>query len=526
MLEPNTNLGAYRLISPLGAGGMGEVWKAEDTRLGRTVAIKVLPSAVAADADAIGRLRREARTAAQLNHPNIAMIHAFEEAEGRLFIVMEYVEGEPLTNLIRRGPLAEAEVCRIGRSIADALADAHAKSIVHRDIKPDNVVVNGQRVKVLDFGIAKRTGLEPAVGENDPTAFRTQTGMIIGTVTYMSPEQALGRPVDARTDIFSLGVLLYQAATGRLPFYGQSPTETIMQIARDEPPPLRGLVTPGLEAIILRCLQKNPEDRFANARELGGALEQHLAVAPTVAYTRRSGPNAAAAATVLTEPNKAPRRWPAIAAVFALVIAIALVTIVILRPRPTPPAPPAKPVAVTTSSSVVVSTTTMEVSAAAVTTSSVEEDAQPTTTTAVVIEPVDKSTTAPRTADDFYNDGLVRLVERQPFRAREAFESAIELDPNHAKAHFRLGQIALFGRDFPLARHELHTALENADRLELRERKLTEIGLAVLDRDHEKAATLVQELETISPRDPDLMRFRELVKGAQGQRPFRGRRKP
>lgn len=523
MLEPDSNLGAYRLISPLGAGGMGEVWKAEDTRLGRTVAIKVLPSAVAADADAIGRLRREARTAAQLNHPNIAMIHAFEEAEGRLFIVMEYVEGEPLTNLIRRGPLAEADVCRIGRSIADALADAHAKSIVHRDIKPDNVVVNGQRVKVLDFGIAKRTGLEAASGENDPTTFRTQTGTIIGTVTYMSPEQALGRPVDARTDIFSLGVLLYQAATGRLPFYGQSPTETIMQIARDAPPPLRGLVTPALEAIILRCLEKNPEDRFANARELGGALEQHLAVAPTAPYTKTSGPNAAA--TVHTEPQKASRRWPAIAAVFALAIAIALASIVLLRPRPAPPVPPAKPVAVTTSSSLVVSTTTMEVAAAAVTTSSVEQDAEPTTTTAVVIEPVGKSTTAARTADDFYNDGVVRLVERQPSRAREAFESAVELDPNHAKAHFRLGQIALFGRDFPRARHELQTALENADRLELRERKLTEIGLAVLDRDHERAAALVAELQAISPRDPDLMRFRELVEGAQGQRPFRGRRK-
>jgi|SRR5687768_3973864 len=503
MLQPDTHLGAYRLIGPLGSGGMGEVWKAEDTRLGRIVAIKVLPTALAADADAIGRLRREARTAAQLNHPNIAMIHAFEEADGRLFIVMEYVEGELLTNLIRRGPLAEGDVCRIGSSIADALADAHAKEIVHRDIKPDNVIVNGQRVKVLDFGIAKRMGSEALAGSNDPTAFRTQTGAIIGTVTYMSPEQALGRIVDARTDIFSLGVLLYQSATGRLPFEGQTPTETIMQIVRDEPSPLRGAVSPGLEGIIRRCLQKNPADRFSTARELATALDQQAGAAPTAAYS-----------TVLTEERTAPRRWPAIAAVSVLAIAIVLVAIVLSRPRIKPPAAAAKPVAVTTSSSVDVSTT-VEVAAAAVTT-----DVQPTTTTAVIIEPANKPATAAKTANDYYNDGLVRLVERQPFQAREAFQSAVELDPHHAKAHFRLGQIALFGRDFPLARHELHAALADGDQLERRERKLTELGLAVLDRDRERAAAIVAELEAISPRDPDLLRFRELVESAP-----RGRRK-
>ena len=507
MLQPDTFLGAYRLIGPLGAGGMGEVWKAEDTRLGRTVAIKVLPSAVAEDVNATGRLRREARTAAQLNHPNIAMIHAFEEAAGRLFIVMEYVEGEPLTALVRRGPLPEGEVCRIGRTIADALADAHAKDIVHRDIKPDNVIVNGQRVKVLDFGIAKRVGPEAVAGENDPTAFRTQTGAIIGTVNYMSPEQALGRPVDARTDIFSLGVLLYQMATGRLPFQGQSPTETIMQIVRDEPSPLRGAVSPGLEGIIRRCLQKNPADRCASARELATALDAQAGAAPTAAYS-----------TVLTESRSAPKRWPAIALMSALSIAIVLAAIVATRPRPKPPAPASRTVPLTTSSTVQV-TTTVEVAAAAVTT-----DPQPTTTTAVVIEPVNKPANAKKTANDYYNDGLVRLVERQPFQAREAFESAVELDPRHAKSHFRLGQIALFGRDFPLARHELHAALADGDQLETRERKLTELGLAVLDRDREKAAALVAELEAISPRDPDLLRFRELVESAQGQRPFRGRR--
>ena len=507
MLQPDTHLGAYRLIGPLGSGGMGEVWKAEDTRLSRIVAVKVLPAAIAADADAMSRLRREARTAAQLNHPNIATIHAFEEAGGRLFIVMEYVEGEPLTNLIRSGPLAEGDVCRIGASIAEALADAHGKEIVHRDIKPDNVIVNGHRVKVLDFGIAKRIGPETLAAGTDPATFRTQTGAIIGTVTYMSPEQALGRPLDARTDIFSLGVLLYQAATARLPFQGQSPTETILHIVRDEAPSLRGTVSPGLEGIIRRCLQKNPADRFQTARELATALEQQAGAAP-----------AAVGSTVLTRARAVPRRWPAIAAVSALAIAIVLAAIVAMRPRSKSAVPAAKPVALTTSSSVEVSTT-VDVAAVAAT-----PDMEPTTTTAVVIEPVNKPRSTAKTANDYYNDGLVRLVERQPFQAREAFESAVELDPRHAKSHFRLGQIALFGRDFRLARQELHTALADGDQLEARERKLTELGLAVLDRDRERAAAIVAELEAIDPRDPDLLRFRELVEGAQGQRPFRGRR--
>src|SRR4051812_46150381 len=190
MLAPDSHLGAYRLIGRIGAGGMGEVWKGEDTRLGRIVAIKVLPASVAADAEATARLRREARTAAQLYHANIAMIHAIEQDGDRIFIVMEYVEGEPLSKIIKRGALSEAELCRIGRGVADALAEAHAKGIVHRDIKPDNVIVNGPRVKVLDFGIAKQVEPPATTPSDAPTAFMTQQGMILGTVHYMSPEQA------------------------------------------------------------------------------------------------------------------------------------------------------------------------------------------------------------------------------------------------------------------------------------------------------------------------------------------------
>ena len=527
MLQPDAHLGIYRLIAPLGAGGMGEVWKAEDTRLGRTVAIKILPAAVAAESDMMARLRREARTAAQLNHPNIATIHAFDEAEGRLYIVMEYVEGAPLSTLIRRGPMAEAEVCRIGKSVADALAEAHAKGIVHRDIKPDNIIVSGPRVKVLDFGIAKRVGNDAlsVAAPNDPTAFRTQTGYIVGTPHYMSPEQALGKAVDHRTDIFSLGVMLYEAVTGRQPFHGETLTETLLKIARDEPQPAAGL-SRGLNAIVLRCLRKNPDERFASAAELAAALEQQMLVAPTSPYTRKSAP--AAAATVLTTARPLPprrARWPWIAAVSAIAIVAVLGVIIATRPNPKPAQAPAKPVAVTTSSVVdAVATTSIDVAVPATPAAPTTSMPEPTTTTAVVIEQVNRPANAEKTAQDYYNEGMVRLVERQPFRAREAFESAVEHDPQHAKAHFRLGEMALFGRDFAAARRELETALADSDRLDRREQKLAQLGLAVLDRDRERAEALVGEIANISPRDPDLLRFRALVENAQGGRPFKGRR--
>jgi serine/threonine protein kinase/TolA-binding protein len=283
-LAPGALLGSYRLIDRIGAGGMGEVWKGEDTRLGRIVAIKILPPALAADQESRARLQREARTAAHLYHPNIATIHAIEEAGDRLFIVMQYVEGVPLSHIIKRGPMAEAEICRIGKGVADALAEAHSQGIVHRDIKPDNIIVAEGRVKVLDFGIARHVGPPAPTGADDPTAFMTQQGIIVGTVFYMSPEQALGQPFDHRTDIFSLGVALYEAATGRLPFKGESITDTITRIVRDEPrPPMEVLpaVSPGLSHVIERCLQKKREDRYETAAQLAAALEGQFGRAQT-----------------------------------------------------------------------------------------------------------------------------------------------------------------------------------------------------------------------------------------------------
>src|SRR4051812_4885180 len=334
MLAPDQHLGPYRLIARVGAGGMGEVWRAEDTRLGRTVAIKVLPPSVLADVEATARLKREARTAAQIYHPSIATIHSIEQDGDQIFIVEEFVEGEPLTKVIRRGGLSESEICRIDRAVADALAEAHAKGIVHRDIKPDNVIVNGNRVKVLDFGIAKQVGLAGASAEDTPTAaFVTQQGMILGTIHYMSPEQALGKVIDGRADVFSLGVVLYEMATGRRPFSGETITETMTQIIRDEPTEpviVNPGISPGMNEIIQRSLRKNPSERFTSA-ELVIALDAQIGRAPTAPYTSANEVTAKAAAPTLltgaqTVQQAAPKRRSAAPAIIAVMVVVLAAT--------------------------------------------------------------------------------------------------------------------------------------------------------------------------------------------------------
>jgi CheY-like chemotaxis protein len=266
----NQQLGAFRLLRLLGSGGMGEVWLAEDTRLLRMVAIKILPRHIAMDPEARARLVREAQLAAKLNHPSIATVHSIEEHAGCLCLAMEFVDGKPLAAAVHRRELSDYETVRIARDIAEALAEAHAQGVVHRDIKPDNVMIAGKRVKVLDFGIAKQ------IGDSARGQFQTEDGMVIGTIEYMSPEQALGKPIDARTDIFSLGVVLYQALTGALPFNGSTPTEMLLGICRDEPKPFmsaRPDLPNELGALVTRCLEKDRERRFGSASELAEALE-------------------------------------------------------------------------------------------------------------------------------------------------------------------------------------------------------------------------------------------------------------
>jgi serine/threonine protein kinase/tetratricopeptide (TPR) repeat protein len=270
-LASGTQLGAYEIHAPLGAGGMGEVYRATDTKLGRDVALKVLPAEMAQDPERLARFRREAKTLAQLDHPNIVTIHSVEETNGIHFLTMQLVEGLPLDRLISQNGLPLEQIVEIAGALADALAAAHEKGIVHRDLKPANVMVTNEgRVKVLDFGLAKDIRADP--GDATLTsASRTQVGVVMGTPAYMSPEQASGRPLDHRTDIFSLGVVLHEMATGRRPFEGNSAAELISAILRDTPPPvtdLRSDLPSDLARIIRRCLDKDPRYRLQTARDV------------------------------------------------------------------------------------------------------------------------------------------------------------------------------------------------------------------------------------------------------------------
>jgi serine/threonine protein kinase/TolA-binding protein len=569
MAAPAQLLGSYRLIEKIGAGGMGEVWKAEDTRLGRTVAIKILPQAVAADTEAIARMRREARTAAQLYHANIATIHSFEEADGQMFIVMEYVAGEPLTNVIRRGAMSEADVCRVGRGVADALAEAHEKGIVHRDIKPDNIIVNGNRVKVLDFGIAKRIGVETTTPDA-PTGFVTQQGMILGTINYMSPEQALGKTIDARTDIFSLGIVLYEAATGRLPFKGDTITETITQIVRDEPPDpmqINAAVSPGLNTIINRCLRKNRDDRFANASELSNALDQQLGRASTAPMTGAAAMTSAMTAVRAVPPiapvpptvidnrphsHPAPKRGPsAWFWAFAALLLIVIGAIAVIQRRephsvnaagtpPVAPVPAPKKeaeVATTTPSTASVSVTAapavieeQKPKPQKTTTTPAPAQAEATTTTqappVVVPPPAPVPTTSQSTADDAYAKGMDLLAAGNSKDAREAFVEAIRIDPHYAKAHLKWGEIALGNHNLDHAREQFDLALRDIEKLDARERGFTELGLAIANNNRFEAQRLARTIHNRLPDDPDLAaieRAYPYIAAAVDEAPMRGR---
>jgi serine/threonine protein kinase/tetratricopeptide (TPR) repeat protein len=266
-------LGSYRLSGRLGAGGMGEVYRAHDTKLSRDVAIKLLPRELADDADRRARLVREAQSAAALNHPNICTIYDVGDSGGRTFIAMELVEGEPLNGRIGGRPLPSADVVRLGLQLADAVAHAHEHGVVHRDLKTANVMVTASgRIKVLDFGLAKRA-IADALGDLTTRDSLTSDGAILGTVPYMAPEQLRGRAADVRTDIWALGVILYEMASGVRPFSGATSFELSAAILNDAPPPLPSNVPRQLQAIVARCLEKEPARRYQRASEVHAALE-------------------------------------------------------------------------------------------------------------------------------------------------------------------------------------------------------------------------------------------------------------
>ncbi|MGH9824162.1 MAG: protein kinase domain-containing protein, partial [Blastocatellia bacterium] len=266
----------YRIEERLGAGGMGEVYRAFDTRLGRDVALKFLPASYQYDPDRKARFFREARAASALRSPNIAAIYDIGEFDGSSFLVMEYVQGEVLSNRLRRGPLSTVDALTIGIQIADALDEAHRSGIVHRDIKSENLMMTDRGlVKVLDFGLAKVTAPQAHTEDgSDPTVplgQETAVGLVMGTVSYMSPEQALGRTIDHRSDIFSIGVVLYEIVTTRLPFEGLSTTETIDRILHYEPVAI-SVLNPGIphqfQHIVRKCLEKEADFRYQSARDL------------------------------------------------------------------------------------------------------------------------------------------------------------------------------------------------------------------------------------------------------------------
>ncbi len=268
----------YRVLAEIGAGGMGIVYKAEDTKLGRLVALKFLPETLATDAAALERFQREARAASALNHPNICTIYDIAEYQGHPFIAMEYLDGRTLGEHILGRTLDVDEISKLGIQIAEALSAAHSKGVVHRDVKPGNIVatVTGP-VKVLDFGLAKLIGSQ---GGNALTKSLTETHAVAGTLPYMSPEQLRGRDVDARTDIYALGVVLYEMSTGRRPFTAEISPQLIDDILNSPPPlphELNSKIPLKLEEIILKCLEKDPEDRYQTAKEIAVDLRRMTA---------------------------------------------------------------------------------------------------------------------------------------------------------------------------------------------------------------------------------------------------------
>ncbi len=312
-LAPGTLLGAYEIGGLLGAGGMGEVYRARDRRLQRDVAIKIVPAAVSDDPVALARFEREAQAIASLSHPNILAIHDIGRDAGVSYAVMQLLDGQTLADVLERGPLPVRKALDYAGQVANGLAAAHERGIVHRDIKPANLFINADgRVTILDFGLARVT--EPVTSDFDVTmAPSTTPGMVVGTMGYMSPEQVRGLPVDHRTDIFALGAVLYEMVSGRRAFTGATPADSMSAILNSDPPPLvldGQLVSPALDRIIRRCLEKSSAQRFQSTRDLGFALD-------AIGSTPSSG--------IAPAPPPAPRRIGLLpVAVLSLVAGVAL----------------------------------------------------------------------------------------------------------------------------------------------------------------------------------------------------------
>jgi Tol biopolymer transport system component len=325
-LAAGTKLGPYEIVAPLGAGGMGEVFRARDTRLGRDVALKILPESFAREPDRLRRFEQEARAVAALNHPNILAVFDIGQHEGSPFLVSELLEGDTLRTALDVGALPQRKTIEYGVQIAHGLAAAHEKGIVHRDLKPENIFITRDgRIKILDFGLAKLAQKAGAdLDEVTLTSSHTAVGMVMGTASYMAPEQVRGEAADPRTDIFAFGAVLYEMLSGVRAFRRDTTAETMTAVLKDDPPELSGagrLVSPTLERIVRRCLEKSPDQRFQSARDLSFALSAF------------SGTES----SVVARATAAPRRLPVL---LLLSVALALVAVAaatwFLARRPTP----------------------------------------------------------------------------------------------------------------------------------------------------------------------------------------------
>jgi serine/threonine protein kinase len=339
-LAPGTRLGPYEVVGPAGAGGMGEVYRARDTRLDRTVAIKVLSSDIAGNADLKARFEREARAISALQHPNICTLHDVGCHDGTDFLVMEYLEGETLADRLQRGPLPIDQLLKIAIEIAEALDKAHRLGIIHRDLKPGNVMLTKSCAKLLDFGLAKPAGglaaavsspvsvFSAALTRSSPASPLSSAVTIIGTVQYMAPEQIEGREADARSDIFSFGLVLYEMATGKRAFQGKTQASVVASILALEPPPIESLqpsTPPALSRLIRSCLEKDPEERYQTIHDVKLQLRQ----------IAEAGSQAASSAPTAASRIQTRAAW--IVAAVAMAIAIAFATgyaYLALRPKP------------------------------------------------------------------------------------------------------------------------------------------------------------------------------------------------
>src|SRR5713101_797291 len=328
-LAPGTHLGPYEISTPLGAGGMGEVFRARDTRLERTVAIKILPPQLSNDLVRRQRFEREAKTISSLNHPHICVLYDVGHQDGTDYLVMECLEGETLAKRLEKGPIAIEQVLKFGGQIADALDKAHRSGVVHRDLKPGNIMLTPTGAKLLDFGLAKpavplTTGATLTAAAATPTTPVTQEGTILGTFQYMSPEQIEGKELDGRSDTFSLGAVLYEMLTGQRAFQGKSQLSVASAILEREPAPIsvvKPMTPPTLDHAIRRCLAKDPEERWQTARDVAIELK----------WIADSGPSAGAAGSLVNRASSRERIL-AIALVLAAGAAIALGVLYVKRP--------------------------------------------------------------------------------------------------------------------------------------------------------------------------------------------------